>query len=78
MIRLVIDTDPGVDDAHALMAALGHPNAQVDALTTVSGNVPLARTTANALTIADAMDADVPIYAGCAHPLIAPPNRIRE
>jgi purine nucleosidase len=78
MIRLVIDTDPGVDDAHALMAALGHPNAQVDALTTVSGNVPLARTTANACAIADAMNADVPVYAGCAHPLIAPPNRATE
>lgn len=78
MIRLVIDTDPGVDDAHALMAALGHPNAHVDALTTVSGNVPLARTTANACAIADAMNADVPIHAGCARPLIALPNRATE
>lgn len=78
MIRLVIDTDPGVDDAHALMAALGHPNAQVDALTTVSGNVPLACTTANACAIADAMNADVPVYAGCAHPLVTPPNRATE
>ena len=75
MIRLVIDTDPGVDDAHALMAALRHPDAQVDAITTVAGNVPLARTLANACAIVDVMDADVPVYAGCAHPLISPPTR---
>jgi purine nucleosidase len=63
--RLIIDTDPGVDDAHAIMLALAHPGATVEALTTVSGNVSLERTTANACTILDAMEADVPIYAGC-------------
>jgi purine nucleosidase len=78
MIRLVIDTDPGVDDAHALMAALAHPGARIDALTTVVGNVPLECTTANACAIADAMDADVPIFAGCAHPLIGPPSHATE
>jgi purine nucleosidase len=36
MKRLVIDTDPGVDDAHALMMALAHPQAKIDAITTVS------------------------------------------
>jgi purine nucleosidase len=69
-MRLIIDTDPGVDDAHALMATLAHPDAEVGAIITVVGNVPLARTTANACTILDAMGADVPVYAGCAHPLI--------
>ena len=42
-IRLVIDTDPGVDDAHAIMAAFPHPEAQVEAITTVTGNVSLER-----------------------------------
>jgi purine nucleosidase len=64
--RLVIDTDPGVDDAHAIMMALAHPNTIVEAITTVAGNVSVDRTTANACTILDAMGADVPIYAGCA------------
>lgn len=41
MIRLVIDTDPGVDDALAIMAAFAHPEARVEAITTVAGNVSL-------------------------------------
>jgi purine nucleosidase len=70
MTRLVIDTDPGVDDAHAIMMALAHPKAQVEAITTVAGNVSLARTTANACTILDVMRQDVPLYAGCHRPLV--------
>jgi len=50
-MRLIIDTDPGVDNAHALMATLAHSDAEVGAIITVVGNVPLARTTANACTI---------------------------
>ncbi len=38
MVRLVIDTDPGVDEAHAILLAFAHPNARVEALTTVAGN----------------------------------------
>jgi purine nucleosidase len=72
MPRLIIDTDPGVDDAHAIMMALAHPEARVEALTTVAGNVSLERTTANACTILDVMEQDVPLYAGCDRPLVAP------
>lgn len=71
MIRLVIDTDPGVDDAHAIMMALAHPNVKVEAITTVNGNVGIDKTTANACKILDAVGADIPVYAGCALPLIA-------
>jgi purine nucleosidase len=70
MTRLVIDTDPGVDDAHAIMMALAHPQAQVEAITTVAGNVSLNRTTANACTILDICDRDVPVYAGCNKPIM--------
>ena len=49
MKRLIIDTDPGVDDAHAILLALAHPDVQVEAITTVSGNVSIDLTTANAL-----------------------------
>ncbi|MCA9911052.1 MAG: nucleoside hydrolase, partial [Anaerolineae bacterium] len=38
MLRLVIDTDAGVDDAQAMMLALAHPDVQVEAITTVTGN----------------------------------------
>lgn len=74
MTKLVIDTDPGVDDAHALMLAFAHPDAEVVALTTVNGNVPIKKTTANACTILDVLGADVPVYAGCSRPLIAAPH----
>jgi purine nucleosidase len=71
MNRLVIDTDPGVDDAHAIMMAFAHPGARVEALTTVAGNVSLERTTANACTILDVLEQDVPVYAGCSRALVA-------
>jgi purine nucleosidase len=72
MIRLVIDTDPGVDDAHAIMAAFAHPEARVEAITTVAGNVSLEQTTANACTILDVLDQDIPVYAGCDRPMVGP------
>jgi purine nucleosidase len=71
MNRFVIDTDPGVDDAHAIMMAFAHPEARVEAITTVAGNVSLERTTANACTILDVLERDVPVYAGCGRPLVA-------
>lgn len=70
MERIIIDTDPGVDDAHAIMMALAHPEVQVEALTVVGGNVGLAHTVANACKILDVMAADVSVYAGCERPLI--------
>jgi len=70
MKRLVIDTDPGVDDAHAILLAASHPNATIEALTVVGGNVPLEHTTANALKILDVVDLDVPVYAGCQDALV--------
>jgi len=48
MKQLIIDTDPGVDDAQAILLALAHPDVQVEAITTVSGNVSIDLTTANA------------------------------
>jgi purine nucleosidase len=70
MKRLIIDTDPGVDDAHAILLALAHPDVKVEAITTVNGNVGLDLTTANALKILDAAGKEVPVYRGCDRPLI--------
>ena len=70
MNRLIIDTDPGVDDAHAILLALAHPDAKVEAITTVNGNVGVDLTTANALKILDVAGKDVPVYRGCDRPLI--------
>jgi purine nucleosidase len=75
MNRIVIDTDPGVDDAHAIMLACAHPAAKVEALTTVAGNVSLELATRNALIILDVIGQDVPVYAGCDDALVRPTPR---
>jgi pyrimidine-specific ribonucleoside hydrolase len=73
VIPLIIDTDPGVDDAVALLMALASPEVEVRAVTTVHGNVPLAATTVNAgRLLALAGRPDVPLAAGADRPLGAP------
>jgi len=52
-MRLLIDTDPGIDDALALLLALHSPDASVEAITTVAGNVPVDRATGNVFRILD-------------------------
>jgi purine nucleosidase len=71
MNHFVIDTDPGVDDAHAIMMAFAYSEAQIEAITTVSGGASLERATANACTILDVLEQDVPVYAGCGRALVA-------
>jgi purine nucleosidase len=75
MNRVVIDTDPGIDDAHAIMLAFAHPDTRVEAITTVAGNVSLERTTANALILLDILGKDVPVYSGCEDALVIPTPR---
>jgi purine nucleosidase len=71
--RIIIDCDPGVDDAVAILLAFAAPEAvEVIALTTVIGNVALPMTTANALRIRDlAGRGEVPVHAGCPRPIMA-------
>ena len=71
MTRMIIDCDPGHDDAIAIM--LAHRHAQVLGITAVSGNAPLSATTANALMVAALLDADMPVHAGAARPLAGEP-----
>ena len=70
--KIIIDTDPGHDDAFALLFALGSPaELEVVGVTTVGGNVPLALTTKNALKVIElAGRPDVPVYAGCPAPMV--------
>lgn len=74
---VIIDCDPGIDDAFALMLALNSPEAlEVIAITTVGGNKPLAVTTGNALRILEfAGRTDIPVHAGAENPLIARPEK---
>ncbi|MGF1458554.1 MAG: nucleoside hydrolase [Leptolyngbyaceae cyanobacterium] len=68
---LIIDCDPGVDDAIALMLALRSPELSVQAITVVAGNVPLPLTQRNARQICELLQRDdVPVYAGCPRPLM--------
>ena len=73
-IRIVIDTDPGQDDALAILLALGATGRLcVCGITTVAGNVGVTRTTDNALRICRlAGREDVPVHAGCARPILRP------
>ena len=69
--RVVIDTDPGIDDAAAILLALAAPQVDVVGLTTVAGNSPLSDTTRNALRILELAGATaVPVAAGADRPLV--------
>lgn len=67
---IIIDTDPGIDDAAALCIALRHPQLDVKLLSTVAANVTVDKTTANALKLTQFLDVDVPVARGCAAPLL--------
>jgi len=72
--KIIIDTDPGQDDAAAIMLALGS-REEIDVLgiTTVAGNVPLALTSKNARIVCDFSNRkDVKVFAGCDRPLKRP------
>ncbi len=74
MVRsIIIDTDPGQDDAVALLLAFASPELNVLGVTTVAGNVPLSLTSKNALKICElARRTDVPVHAGCDRPMDRP------
>ena len=77
--KIIIDCDPGIDDALALVLAHGHPGLDLRGITTVAGNVGLDQTTDNALRIRDFLGMpDVPVVAGCPAPLVRPPIHARH
>jgi len=70
---IILDCDPGIDDALAIAFAAGSPEIELAGLTTVAGNVELAKTTANALAVASFVGlGSVPVTAGCGTPLLRP------
>ena len=56
MQRILIDTDPGVDDAIAILLAMLSPELHIEAITTVCGNVPVTQGTENLLRILEVLD----------------------
>jgi purine nucleosidase len=71
--RILIDTDPGIDDSLAILLALASPEIQLEGLTTVHGNCSLEQGTINALSVLElANAAHVPVAKGCELPLVQP------
>src|SRR4029077_15562740 len=69
--RVIIDTDPGVDDAFALLLAIRSPELKIEGITAVAGNVPLELTMPNALRMVEiAGRTDIPVAPGAKAPLL--------
>jgi inosine-uridine nucleoside N-ribohydrolase len=71
-LPIILDCDPGHDDAIALVVAARHTNLL--GITTVAGNAPLDSTTANAIVMRDLLGIDVDVHSGANRPLVAPPR----
>ncbi|WP_333590154.1 ribonucleoside hydrolase RihC [Ligilactobacillus acidipiscis] len=73
-INIIMDTDPGIDDAAALTMAINDPQINLKLVTAVAGNVTVDKTTANALKIVRffGKDQEIPVAAGAKQPLIKP------
>lgn len=69
--KIILDCDPGHDDAVAIILAAGNPAIDLLGITTIGGNQTLPKVTRNALTVLTVLgQTDVPVYAGCTRPLV--------
>lgn len=69
-IPIILDCDPGTDDALAILLALASPELDVRAITVAGGNVGLSHTLRNALALTALAGSDVPVFGGAARPLL--------
>ena len=70
MRQVILDMDPGIDDAAAIAVAVNHPDLNVSLITTVAGNVSVDKTTKNALKLLEFFHSeDIPVAAGASKPL---------
>ena len=72
MTSIILDCDPGHDDAIAMVVAARHTNLL--GITTVAGNAPLSSTTRNAIIVRNLLGIDVPVHSGAERPLVAEPK----
>src|SRR5215216_4301419 len=71
--KIIFDTDPGIDDACAILLALASPELSIQGLTVVHGNCSLAQATQNAISILELAHAGhIPVAKGCELPLVQP------
>ncbi|WP_045311833.1 nucleoside hydrolase [Lentzea aerocolonigenes] len=71
-MRIIVDADPGIDDALALYYLRARPDAEIVAIGTVHGNVPVEQATANALRLTERLGIKAPVAKGAARPLAQP------
>jgi len=77
--EIILDCDPGIDDAFAIAFAWGHPDLEISGITTVAGNVSLDKATTNALRVCEFLGADrLPVVAGSSRPLLRTPLTARR
>ncbi|MCQ9353187.1 nucleoside hydrolase [Corynebacterium sp. 153RC1] len=70
--KIILDCDPGHDDAVAIILSLGSPEIDLLGITTVGGNQTLEKVTYNARQVCTVVGKQAPIYAGCTRPLVRP------
>ena len=73
-LPIFLDTDPGIDDAVAIAAAIFAPELDLQLMTTVAGNVSVEKTTRNALQLLHFWNAEIPLAQGAAVPLVRAPR----
>jgi purine nucleosidase len=71
--KIILDSDPGHDDAVAILLALGNPNIELLGVTTIGGNQSLDKVTYNARAVLEkARATNIPVHKGCAGPMVRP------
>jgi purine nucleosidase len=71
--RIILDTDPGIDDSLAILLALASPEITLEGISTIHGNASTEQVTANALSVLELAKAEhIPVYRGCDLPLVRP------
>ena len=68
--KIILDCDPGHDDAVAIMLAARSPKTELLSITVVAGKQTLEKTLRNALNVVQWLDVDVPVYGGCGRPIV--------
>ena len=71
--KVILDCDPGQDDAIAILLALASPEIDLIAITAVAGNIGIEKTSLNARAVVELAGAATPVYAGCPRPLVREP-----
>lgn len=71
--KVILDCDPGQDDAVAILLALASTEIELLAITAVAGNIGIGKTSLNARAVVELAGAETPVYAGCPRPLVRDP-----